>query len=412
MADPFKNFMIGLFVIISGVIIVFILMFLHPTIGDERKTLLVRFTDIDKVTPGTRVTYAGKPVGEVVDIKEVEYGRNGPTDSQGHVYLYELKLHVDSGVRVYNTDQVSLRTSGLLGEKSVEITPIAPKPGEKLVIIDDKVLYAIESGSVEETFRQFKTVAGKIDVALDSLTKILDKIRSTEIVENVASTIENVKSITAALNIPQDISETVQNIHTLSTKAVQSWDSVDKTIHDIDQAALGATTLVNDMDHRITNGEGTLGKLLNDDALYLRTNSIMSKLETTMDDINHYGLMFHSDKGWQRLRARRLNLLQKLRTPQEFRNYFNDEVNQISTSLTRVYMVLNELEQDPYCANMGQDRDFMKVFAELMRRVTMLEEEVRMYNTQLVETQVHETELGNPPLCPCNDPCPDSTYCQ
>ena len=50
-----------------------------------------------------------------------------------------------------------------------------------------------------------------------------------------------------------------------------------------------------------------------------------------------------------------------------------------------------------------QDREFTKVFAELMRRVGMLEEEVRMYNAQAVEMQVHQTELGDAPCCmqPC-----------
>ena len=83
MADQLKNFMIGLFVAVAAIIIIFILMFLHPKIGDEGKILNVRFTDIDKVTPGTRVTYAGKPVGEVVTIDEVEFGRQGPFDPSG-----------------------------------------------------------------------------------------------------------------------------------------------------------------------------------------------------------------------------------------------------------------------------------------------------------------------------------------
>jgi phospholipid/cholesterol/gamma-HCH transport system substrate-binding protein len=147
----------------------------------------------------------------------------------------------------------------------------------------------------------------------------------------------------------------------------------------------------------------------------------MSKLETVLDDINHYGLMFQSDKGWQRLRARRMNLLQKLCSPQEFRNYFNDEINQISTSLSRVYTVLNEIENDPCTCDVMQDKEFTKVFSDLMRRVSMLEEEVRMYNTQIMETQIHKTELGNPACYPCEtyrssaecqDPCCDYQWYQ
>jgi phospholipid/cholesterol/gamma-HCH transport system substrate-binding protein len=42
-----------------------------------------------------------------------------------------------------------------------------------------------------------------------------------------------------------------------------------------------------------------------------------------------------------------------------------------------------------------QDREYTKVFAELMRRISTLEEEVRLYNIQAVEAQVHETELND-----------------
>ena len=306
------------------------------------------------------------------------------------MYLYDLKLRVDTGVHVYNSDTISLRTSGLLGEKNVEITPLEAKPGIPLKIIDDQVIFASESGSVEDTLKQFKEVTSRATKALDTINDILEAFNKEEIVTKIARTVENIQSITASINMPEDINAIITNTHTLTDRALKSWTSVDSAIENINAVALNARGITND----ISKGKGTLGKLITNDDLYLRTSSIMSKLETTLDDINHYGLMFHSDKGWQRLRARRLNLMQKLRTPQEFRNYFNDEIDQITTSLSRVYMVMEEVGNSPCCTNMLENKDFTKVFAELMRRVVMLEEEVRMYNTQIVETQVHETELG------------------
>lgn len=402
MADQIKNLLIGVFVTAAAVIIIFLLMFLHPRIGDEGKMLHVRFTDIDKVTIGTRVTYGGRPVGEVVEIKEIEFGRKGKADSSGHVYLYDLALRVDRGVNVFNTDEVSLRTSGLLGEKNIEITPIAPEPNQKLRQIDNEPIYAEETGSVEETFKELKKVASKFDTALEALTDTLYRIRDEKLIEKITDAMENVDSITASLNKPKELSESIENIHRFTEHINASMDSVDKTLETFSRAAENALTFVQHgqlIIENVNKGEGTLGKLVSNDEVYLRTNSIMSKLETILDDINHYGLLFQSDKGWQRLRARRLNLLQKLSTPQEFRNYFNDEVDQISTSLSRVYMVLNEIGCNPYCCDLLDDREFNKVFAELMRRISMLEEEVRLYNTQIVEVKVHETELGSPPDC-------------
>ena len=392
MADQFKNLMIGIFVTAAAAIIVFILMFLHPRIGDEGKILHVHFSDIDKITIGTRVTYAGRPVGEVVGIDEVEQGRSGPTDASGRVFLYDLTLRVDSGVNIYNSDKINARTSGLLGEKNVEITPYAAEKDVPLKQIDTEVMFAQETASVEETLKSFSAVAKKTEKALDSVTEILDRFRHLNVVDKIAKTVDNIESITAALNKPEELTDTLSNIHRLSKRFNDTWDKVEKTIVDFDNTVLSFQQVANN----IAEGKGTIGKLLNNDELYLRTNSIMSKVETTLDDINHYGLMFHSNKGWQRLRARRLNLLQELRTPQEFRNYFTDEVNQINTSLSRVYMVLNDVGTDPYCTDLLHNPEYAKVFSELMRRISMMEEEVRLYNTQVMETTVHQTELGCP----------------
>lgn len=407
MVDQVKNLLIGLFVTAAAVIVIFILMFLHPRIGDEGKVIHVRFTDIDKVSIGTRVTYAGKPVGEVIGIDEIEEGRNAKTDPEGRLYIYDLTLRLDSKVKVFNTDEVASRTSGLLGEKNIDITPIVPQKGQVLLEVDGQPIYAQQTGTVEETFKEFKEAADRLELVLDSMNEILDDVKSNKMVEKVNRIIENIESITGSLDKPEEWSAIVHNVHTFSENLNRSWVNVDKFLVDVDEAALSVTATMNQgkgIFEVVSRGEGTLGKFLVGDDVYLRTSSIMSKMETILDDINHYGLLFQSDKGWQRLRARRLNLLQKLCTPQEFRNYFNDEINQISTSLSRVSMVMSEVENDPCCSDLMQDKEFTKVFAELMRRVTMLEEEVRMYNTQVVENQVRTTELAPPCCCPvpCN----------
>jgi len=413
MADQFKNLMIGLFVTAAAAIIIFILMFLHPNIGDNGKTLHVLFTDVDKITIGTRVTYAGKPIGEVIAITEVPDALHKKTDSSGQLYAYDLTLLVDSGIKIYNTDEVSSRTSGLLGEKNVEITPYAPKPGVTLEPAGHEPIYAIETGSVEETFKEFKSVADKFGAALDSVTKIFNNIRKNKLIDKVTRTVEHVESITTALDKPDQWSDILLNLDHLSKdlgnlmeRANKSWDTVDKILASVNDASSSAKELMDNgvnITGTIANGEGTLGKIIQSEDFYLRTNSILSKVETIMDDINHYGLLFQSDKGWQRLRARRMNLYQQLQSPQEFRNYFNDEIDQISTSLYRVYMVLDAVENNPCCCDVMEDKEFTKVFAELMRRVKMLEEEVRMYNAQAMEMQVHQTELGEAPCCPATN---------
>lgn len=391
MVDQAKNFMIGLFVLAAIAIVVFILLFLHPSVGDEERELRVRFADVDKLSVGTRVTFAGKPVGEVVAIEEVQGFDQFRTAHSGRVYMYELVLKVDSGVNVYRTDEISSRTSGLLGEKSIAITP-RPVPADKtLILANNDIIYAEESGSVEETFKDFSSIADKVGNLVDELGKTLNEINKEGTWHALSATIKNLEAITASINKPEQLSETLTNLHSLSEKANLSWATFDAALKNLAQTSADAMTVFGG----IREGKGTLGRLFSTDEFYLRLNAILSKADVAMNDINHYGLFFSSDKGWQRLRARRMNLLTKLQCPQEFRNYFNDEIDQIYTSLNRVTTVLDKTENICPPFALVENRDFSKVFGELLRRVKELEESLNMYNQQLSDAVVSETEINN-----------------
>lgn len=383
-----KNLMIGLFVIAAFAVFLFMIFFIHPNVGNEAAILRVRFSNIDKVNLGTRVTFGGKTVGKVIDIFEI-IQKEPRMAYQGHVYIYELQLAVNNDVKVYNSDRISLQTSGLLGEKSVNITPLPALKGEKLILMNNQILYADEEGSVEDAFALLKNVTTKIGTFLDQINEVLVDIKTTGGFKSLSHSLAHIEEITNALNKPQEWSTMVKNFTVLSQNAVESWQNVDKTLVSFSTVAEGTEQIV----AHIQQGQGTIGKLIMTDDLYLRLTSLLSKGETTLDDVNHYGILFHLDKNWQRLRARRLNLLQKLRTPQEFRNFFNDEVNQISTSLSRVYMLLNKNGCTTKCPNLVKDYEFSKVFSELLRRVESVEEQLNMYNIQLQSYNIKETEL-------------------
>lgn len=389
MINQAKNVLIGVFLISAIAIVTFMLLFLRPSVGDEAQILRVRFADIDKVTIGTRVTFAGNPVGEVISIRELESARHERIARNGIVYVYELELAVDSGVNVYNSDQIALRTSGLLGEKSVMINPEPPKPGQKLRLVNNEILYADETGSVEDTFREFKEVADRFDVALDAFIDNLNEIQKNKIWDNLGVITQNLSDITTALNVPEDWSNTLNNVQDFSEDLLVLAGRADDTFTQMQNALANAEVVAEDAREIVAGvkeGKGTIGRLLVTDEAYLELSSILSKGETLMNDVNHYGILFHLDKGWQRMRARRLNLLQRLQTPQEFRNYFNEEVDQIQTSLARVTMVLEKTSEvcSPCC--LLQDPCFTQVFGELMRRISLLEEEINMYNEQIVDS--------------------------
>jgi phospholipid/cholesterol/gamma-HCH transport system substrate-binding protein len=389
MLDQTKNVLIGLFVAAALAIVVYILLFLHPSIGNEASIIHVRFADIDKISVGTRVLFAGHPIGEVTAINEVAGARSPDQLREGEVYIYEVTLAVDSGVAIYTSDEIAAHTSGLLGEKSVTITPRLPPPGEPLVPVDSKtILYAAAPISVDEAIRSFKDLAAKAGITIDKVNEQLTILKDKQFWENLSITAENLGDITTAMNRPEELAGIVTNFFDFSAGINELQKDVRPKVNESMDNIVAMSTNAKDVVVGVKEGRGSIGKIVSDEEFYLSLKSFMSKGSTLMDDINHYGLLFHNNKEWQRVRARRVNLLATLSTPQEFQNFFNDEVDEIMTSLARVSMVLrkSECEGIPAFTEPG----FMCVFAELLKRVEQLEENIRLYNIQAMDQRNDE----------------------
>lgn len=390
MGSAFKNILIGVFVISALSIVVFMLLFLHPSVGDNAKTLHVNFTNIDKVVIGTRVTFAGHPVGEVVSIRELPDARDSRHMYNSQIYVYELTLKVDSSVNVFNTDTVSLRTSGLLGERNIDISPGVLKPDEQLVLVNDQILYAIPISSVEDTLKEFGELNNHIQVVLSDAHKILQNIQDEKIVYNLSQVVQHAVHISAAFDRPEKVDRFVDNLvrasddlSSLTSRANKSWTNVDQAIDNV----VTMTSNVKKISQNTLEGKGTIGRLFMKEDAYLRFKSILSKGDTLLNDIKQYGLLFQTNKKWQRLNARRQQLLQRLSNPDLFAAYFQDEMDQISTSLSSVSMLLNESGHYPDA--LINNPDFTYRFADLMKRVGQMEDSLNMYNEQVVD-------LGNP----------------
>ena len=163
MFDKWKNFSIGILATSAIALVVWVLMFLHPSFGDNGKLLRVRFPNVDKVGVGTRITYAGKPVGEVISLRMLPEERKADRNEYDPIFSYELTLAIDSNLQVYTCDDVQIRTSGLMGEKNIAITPKNAKDGNARLLENNDLIYATIGGSVEDTFQGLSNVTKKAE---------------------------------------------------------------------------------------------------------------------------------------------------------------------------------------------------------------------------------------------------------
>jgi phospholipid/cholesterol/gamma-HCH transport system substrate-binding protein len=396
MREQIKSMLIGLFLISGLALIIFIIMFLKPSVGDEKETLYVRFSNINKINVGTRVTFAGRPVGEVVAIREITNARAQPTDSIGRVYFYELTLKIDSSVKVYNTDKIDLQTSGLLGEKSVAIIPIAPPKGVTPELITSQPVYADSIDPIENAFYELSAVSSEIEKSVKEFSNwfIENENNISYAIKQLGGLLHESSLSFQRLNeidLLGSIKEASDNFTIVMNQIEDGLDqlyqgdffkNVSSTMGHVNNASASVETVMQE----IAQGRGTFGRLIKGDDLYLRVTAIMSKVDTLMNDINHYGLLFNLNKQWQRLRAQRVSFLNALDTPAEFKDYFELEVDQINTAMSRISMLVDKARGRE---TILQSDAFKSDFAELLRKVDALSNNLKLYNQQLVES------LGN-----------------
>lgn len=399
MGEQIKNMLIGLFAIAVSVLIIWIIMFLKPSVGDGKQILYVRFSDVNKIPIGTRVIFAGKPVGEVIAITPILDARSKPSsDILGHLYYYQLELKIDSHIKIYDTDEITVQTSGLLGEKSISIIPKpVPQDITPQLLTSKTVVYAKSVDPLEQLFRQFSDLSSTVELTFQEATRWIQNNGEDlgNAIRSAGGAMDEICCAVGSINdhdIPRQISATIQNISDTVT-------DIQDIIRDLEQkgtfnnASLvmknlkNASGSIDQITKDIACGKGTLGRLIQGDDLYFHVNGVLSKIDVLMNDINHYGILFHLNKSWQRQRLQRITLMNSLDTADGFKSYFEGEVDQINTAMERISLLIDKMQQTPERTKMLTDPLFRKDFDQLLRQANELSNTLKLYSQQLMEAQ-------------------------
>jgi phospholipid/cholesterol/gamma-HCH transport system substrate-binding protein len=396
MNNSIKNFLIGIFLIAGLGLFAGLVIFLRPAVGDEKQTIYLRFSNINKINVGTRVLFAGKPVGVVTAVNEISHARETqPSDELGRLYFYQLTLKIDSKVHVYSTDQITLQTSGLLGERSIGITPRTPPIGTTPEMISDKSpVYADSVDPLENTFNRLSDIGEKLNDTVD-LVKTWFEDNETNLslaVASFGSAMTQIDTVSRSVNEHKLIPQLKEGTVALTASAQKidnalSQMNKDGVFENFGPAVAHIKDVSKSLDtvcQTLAAGQGSFGKLFKDEDFYLRMTAVMSKMDTMMNDVNHYGVLFHLNKSWQRTRVKRVSELNALETPDSFKNYFQKEIDQINTSMARLSMVIDR-SQAVDGPKVQENAKFKENFAELMRQVTEMSNNLHLYNEQLYE---------------------------
>ena len=218
---------------------------------------------------------AGLDAKSTVKLAGVEVGKVEEIRLQGNQARVTLRLQPD--IQIQRGSRGAIRASGLLGEKYLEIIPGDGEgfhePGEEL---ED----TLESASLEGLMGKFSAI--DIEGLIDQIKSVFDDIKAVTISFRAAlGTQEGEASIK---EIVYNIRELTGNLNSLVKNnqegVSESVDNIRSFTQDLRDGIPGIIEKIDAITAKLENGEGTLGKLLKDEAVYDRLDSVLENLET------------------------------------------------------------------------------------------------------------------------------------
>jgi phospholipid/cholesterol/gamma-HCH transport system substrate-binding protein len=215
----------------------------------EQFELLSTFGKVTGLQVGTQVRLAGLQAGEVLEIRVP----SRPSER----FVVRMRLREDLRPLVRTDSTSTVQTDGIVGSAFVQIsvgTDEAPvvQPGDTITGIDP-----IEFADlIQEGRDTFRIVAGEVIELKDDVSAAV--VVLTETIQTANGVIERVGA----------------DVGTLTATGV-------RVVEDVELVVADARGLVED----VRGGQGTLGKLVTDDALYQRIAGIGGEVEMTLQNV-------------------------------------------------------------------------------------------------------------------------------
>lgn len=266
------------------------------------KTIYAVYTDVQGVVPSNPVVVNGFHVGQIKDIA-IEPNTSGRIVVTMQITNTEVKIPKNSVAKIFSSD--------FLGSKAIELdlgtSPDLIKDGDTLSSsVEESIKETVNKQilplkkKVEDLISSLDTTIGIIDGIFskstkDNLTESIQSIRvSLQHIENTSISVDQVMGsekthIASILEKIDEITTTLaknsKNLNKIITNFANISDTIAKAnIHRTLQNADSALYYTSQIMGRINKGQGTLGMLAKDTALYNRLSGASEQLRQLLED--------------------------------------------------------------------------------------------------------------------------------
>lgn len=268
--------------------------------GAER-TFALEFDQVAGLAEQGKVRIAGVPVGSVQGIR---LDRNRA----------RVIISVNKDVIVYANASGSLKSIGILGEKYVELDPGTPTTGllpERSLMAShesvglDNLMESLASigknvnGITEALNQSIGGEAGrqKLDEIVDNIRQLTGEFRAMAEENHAAinTTMANAAAMTTDLRerlpkIAQQFEELGRNLNAMAADTRPEVQGLMGDVRKLAQGFNATSENIRSITDKMNRGEGTIGKLLNDDATVKKINTAVDNVNELMGGIKNMEL--------------------------------------------------------------------------------------------------------------------------
>ncbi|MEN9353413.1 MAG: hypothetical protein RL318_738 [Fibrobacterota bacterium] len=296
----YQNIIVGAVVLVALFLLVFGMAFLNEfSPGQKLDHYFFIAKEVGLLTRDDPVKFNGVKQGKVVDIILLDDSR------------VKVEVQVKAGFPIREGSRVKIQNVGLMGERMINI---AVNPTGKIVTpgstMDAGYDYGIAEtmGAAGELVEQAKGMVDKLQGVMDST------VGRPQFTHDVNAIVRRVDEITARLDkVVKDVDPKVRGtvddlqatgrtarqvaekaapaVERITGKAEKMTDETQELLGDLRKISTDLKTL----SEKTRNGQGTVGKLMNDDAFYKDLNKTMKNADSLINHIQKKGLDVNVD---------------------------------------------------------------------------------------------------------------------
>lgn len=256
-------------------------------------TIYTKFEQVHGLIPGNVVNVKGFKIGTVKKMELL------PSDST------KVTLNIEEGFEIPKGSIAVLKSSGVLGGKYVEIQKA---DSTEMVPHEGSIPGVFEQGMMDTFAEEGEKLSGDISASIRGVERLVTSLNETldeENKDNISGIIGDLKSTTGSLSsliekrqndldtMIMEAKSTMQNLDDISS---ENKDKLNSMITNLEATSAELETLSNGLNEtnltlnevltKINEGEGTLGKMVNDPSLYNNIDSLSVNINQLIKNIN------------------------------------------------------------------------------------------------------------------------------